>query len=1258
MVRASTRSKTSASLAAAKVPPKKKVAAVKEAAAKAAITAKVKSKAVPKPPPRKGTRSSARGKKQDAEEEENKENNVSEEIEEGGDADEVPAEGEQQDENQPEMSEVVEAPATADQNQADEEHRSPEPQEQEEVPAAAPDVSDKTYCICNGADDGSPMITCEVCDNWFHFHCIEIDEDQADDIVKWELISEDGKKAQDTKSQESPEEDAMQGSPSEPETPRPAPSTSSSGSDDDDDYVDDYKKAKQNQRTTSNRRPAQATPSRSPSPSPPVSPRSPTRRRRQPSTRLLESGRSASFLKRKTSISQPSELEPLDDDDDIPAPKRARPTKSRSKGTIEDIPEEKSTPSDDPTRKYCLGKLRDVVTPIFVQHYTAEAAAALLPPKPATPPPVSEHVDDDAPKEEEAAPKQEEFAPKQEEAAPNQGEAEPKAEDEPKPTEETKEDVAMAETTKPPILPSLDEAKRQELEQQASAFVEELEQSIFEGFSEPDKKGRKSAGPKYKERFRMLTFNLEKSDRTELRSRIATGRISPAELSHMTSADLANEQLQAEMESMREAAMRGSILEARRMAPRVKMTHKGEELIEDQSGGNVGGPTFDDINESDERKGDAEMEHGEGGDAGDGDDEMRPPMSPLDEMMIHHAQSPLALMTDELQAATSAVGGFDISEVLGDMGLAGTPVDPSSHSDAMAVVSGAAAGTIPVRPTVTTPQHRNSISGAPKSSTNSLLASALASASHSQFNLNSVWGGGTDQTSDVSAAMMGLGGASDLEPVGVPEQSEDAGMMEDTELEEFFNGGELFEPADATEPMDVEAEVRGDGEGVGGSGTPLDEMQVFEALPAVWTGPVQMPNEQDSAWTSMCQARQVGGRNLGTSDFLWKLLFTQPITRIDGRVPVPASTKYLVDTRLNPTKDLVAVALTPMDEGDQEFAKLNEFLIKKGRHGLVFPWAGVSSDRATGRDCYLIPFKAEDPTPEFIELLDNVQLPKKRTRDMMLGVFVLHKDRIAKAQASALSTTPPIQNPPLESMPPPPAPAAPTAAPPLPNLDALASLLPHGGLPEQTKNLLQELMARGGLAAVASTLAQAQGTLPPPPPPVVPPPSAYGATYPPPPIGQYAGATPPYPPTAGGLPPPSTFVGYAPPPPVPPPGVIPPYPAAGPSGAPAYGQASRQRDVDTEGHRPPNIDGIAGLVRVIIMGGDCHRRIGGTRVIGLRREMVVGGGMGLRSIEVVVEEEEVEGIGIVIGTGTTVVGEEGGGGNRLACVDTGSGDTL
>lgn len=165
MVRASTRSKTTASLAATKDTLKKKPAAVKEAAAKATVAAKGKAKAAPKPAPRKGTRASTRGKKQAVEGEENQEGNVSEDVQ-GGDIAEVPAEGEQQDENQAETSETVAAPALPDRDLAEEEERSPEPQDTGDLAKAAPDSSEKTYCICNGADDGSPMITCEVCDNW------------------------------------------------------------------------------------------------------------------------------------------------------------------------------------------------------------------------------------------------------------------------------------------------------------------------------------------------------------------------------------------------------------------------------------------------------------------------------------------------------------------------------------------------------------------------------------------------------------------------------------------------------------------------------------------------------------------------------------------------------------------------------------------------------------------------------------------------------------------------------------------------------------------------------------------------------------------------------------------------------------------------------------------------------------------------------------------------------------------------------------
>ena len=90
-----------------------------------------------------------------------------------------------------------------------------------------------------------------------------------------------------------------------------------------------------------------------------------------------------------------------------------------------------------------------------------------------------------------------------------------------------------------------------------------------------------------RERFRTLTFNLEKPDRTELRTRITSGLLKPSELAHLTSTDLANEKMQQAIESAQQEALHQSILTMRPTAPRAKITHKGEQMIEDDSGVNV-----------------------------------------------------------------------------------------------------------------------------------------------------------------------------------------------------------------------------------------------------------------------------------------------------------------------------------------------------------------------------------------------------------------------------------------------------------------------------------------------------------------------------------------------------------------------------------------------------------------------------------------------------------------------------------------------
>lgn len=78
----------------------------------------------------------------------------------------------------------------------------------------------------------------------------------------------------------------------------------------------------------------------------------------------------------------------------------------------------------------------------------------------------------------------------------------------------------------------------------------------------------------------MLTFNLAKPDRIILHKRIAALKISPQELSLMSSTDLADEETQQSIKIAEKEALEHSIL-IKTVAPRAKITHKGMVDIED-----------------------------------------------------------------------------------------------------------------------------------------------------------------------------------------------------------------------------------------------------------------------------------------------------------------------------------------------------------------------------------------------------------------------------------------------------------------------------------------------------------------------------------------------------------------------------------------------------------------------------------------------------------------------------------------------------
>ena len=91
-----------------------------------------------------------------------------------------------------------------------------------------------------------------------------------------------------------------------------------------------------------------------------------------------------------------------------------------------------------------------------------------------------------------------------------------------------------------------------------------------------------------------------------------------------------------------------------------------------------------------------------------------------------------------------------------------------------------------------------------------------------------------------------------------------------------------------------------------------------------------MPLDSSVPQETFLIARQVGGRHLAPESPLWKTLFPSDLLRIEGRVPIENSTKYLLQMRLNATKELLAAAFSPASEsGESDFNLFSNFLISK-----------------------------------------------------------------------------------------------------------------------------------------------------------------------------------------------------------------------------------------------------------------------------------------------------------------------------------------
>ncbi|KAK5996495.1 Transcription factor BYE1-like protein [Cladobotryum mycophilum] len=113
------------------------------------------------------------------------------------------------------------------------------------------------------------------------------------------------------------------------------------------------------------------------------------------------------------------------------------------------------------------------------------------------------------------------------------------------------------------------------VESMADRYALQIERGVFD--THPLAKGQKE----YSQQIKSLTFNLKNNP--ELMQGLLRGIHSPMTLAIMTSEQLATVELQRQNAEMKAKAEKQSILYTAETGPRVRRTHKGEEVVEDES---------------------------------------------------------------------------------------------------------------------------------------------------------------------------------------------------------------------------------------------------------------------------------------------------------------------------------------------------------------------------------------------------------------------------------------------------------------------------------------------------------------------------------------------------------------------------------------------------------------------------------------------------------------------------------------------------
>jgi hypothetical protein len=464
-----------------------------------------------------------------------------------------------------------------------------------------------------------------------------------------------------------------------------------------------------------------------------------------------------------------------------------------------------------------------------------------------------------------------------------------------------------------------------------------------------------------------LQFNLSKPDRVFIHRRITSASISAKELSGMSSAELANEETQQEIKQAEQEALEHSILQ-KAVAPRAKITHKGLQDIEYTDISLPMAPPSIDSQTMKEKEAEERRER-----------ERLARLKPVQRqrtMSISQTSEstsvpptpttdswgapPPVPVRDEPPSPSVQKQGLFIrtgSDITG-----GDLAEPELNlADFINIDEGSPSTEVPPTPPMhldqqhpvydvsTDPFSRGS-SSAPTtdfhptpSPTTGIFPFAHPSTSHKQsFSLNTLWNEskGNDQDEDDQAQ----------HPVSTTPPPLSPPTIQDNE----FGEDDMVEsPIERADEQDFDMFLEDKEPAAKAPEAPKPPPSV-ESLPEVWRGKVgtismnsrpalttvatqvSMPLDSSMPQETPMVARQIAGTPIPAHSLLWKTLFPSDLLRVDGRVPVDGSAKYLTQMRMTTAKELYAVALAPSSEVDEgAFKALGDFLNKKGYANLL-----------------------------------------------------------------------------------------------------------------------------------------------------------------------------------------------------------------------------------------------------------------------------------------------------------------------------------